>query len=227
MFGQKNWLIILVTQNALHLLGEGDSHVQILPLPTTIVNNLELLNKDALYTLITDWTKQKTYANTKISWILARELCFTLNITQSDPAKLDSEILQFLDTVPFENVISHNYLTPEGRQVVATNKDLVTALIQGFALHGYTTQTVLPASIIPLDELTSETGKVVVRRANELERESLLTPVLVKANPVEASVEEASHQGVDPSKPKSYLPLLLVTFGVLVAILLIVIYLNQ
>jgi hypothetical protein len=139
MFGQKNWLIILVMRGNLQVFGEGDTVVQSLALPSTIINNLEVLNKDALYTLITDWVKQNTYKDTEISWILAPDLCFTHTITSTDQDKIDSETLQFLDTVPFEEVVSRSYNTATSRQLIATNKGLIASLIQGFSLHGYTT----------------------------------------------------------------------------------------
>lgn len=224
MFGQKNWLVILVLRNSLQVFGEGDNVVQTIALPATVIDNLEVLNKDALYTLITDWTKQKTYQDTEITWILSPELCFIHAITSTDQDKVDSETLQFLDTVPFEEVVSRTYNTSTSRQLIATNKTLITALIQGFSLHGYTTQSVIPAPLIDMDSvLTPDLAHTALKRSGELEKESLIIPTMTEPKiPITAITP-----GSNPAKPKSSLPLLLTIFGVLVAILGFVLYLNQ
>lgn len=224
MFGQKNWLVILVTRGSLEIFGEGDSAVQSLPLPATIVDNLEVLNKDALYTLITDWTKQKTYRDTEITWVLSPEICFTQVISSTDQDNIDSETLQFLDTVPFEEIVSRIYSTTTGRLLVATNQALINALIQGFSLHGYTTHSVVPGQILGIESgLTPELIGLTRKKAGELKRESLLVPVLAepKMSPQVLAV------GTSVQKPKSQLPLLLTIFLVLLAILGFVLYLNQ
>jgi hypothetical protein len=222
MFGQKNRFIALIGRSSLHIFGDGDNAVQILPLPATIVSNIEVLNKDDLYTLITDWTKQKTYQNTEIIWILSSEICFTHVIENIDQEKIDSETLQFLDTVPFENVISNSYSTSTGKQIIATNQDLVNTFIQGFALHGYVTQSVIPDSVVGISSvLTVDNAKAILRRANELKKESMIaTNSEVKRSytppPVIGSVEP---------KPKSSLPLLLSVFvGLLVVLVAVIVY---
>ena len=224
MFGQKNWLTILVSRGKLDIFGEGDNVVQTLPLPATIIDNLEILNKDALYTLITDWTKQKAYQDTEITWILSPDLCFTHTLTSTDQDKIDSETLQFLDTVPFEEIVSRTYNTIPGRLLVATNQSLINALIHGFSLHGYSTQSVIPAQVIGIEsELTPDLARSTRKRAAELKKESLIIPTLSASKPTQPTLVTDT----STSKPKSSLPLLLSVFFILVAILGIVLYLNQ
>lgn len=217
-------MVILVNRAGLQIFNEGENVIQSLPLPSTIIDNLEVINKDALYTLITDWIKQKTYIDTSIIWILSPELCFTHIITSTDQDKMDSETLQFLDTVPFEEVLSRTYSTLSGKQLIATNKALVSALIQGFALHGYSTQFVIPGQIVQLDTaITPDLARALHKRSNELEKENLILPTTLEPKePVYTSITSSP-----PAKPKSSLPLLLTIFGILVAILGFVLYLNQ
>ncbi len=203
------------------MIGQKDTAVTSLPLPTTIINNMEVINKDALYQLVTDWLKQRTYINTEIVWLLGSQLCFEHVITSTDPDKIDSEIVQFIDTVPFEEVISKTYVSGAVKQLTAVNKVLVQAFIQAFSLHGYNTRAVVPARLVSSsDQLTIDIAKVAYKKENELDKNSLVnmtpsTPVASQSNP---AVTE---------KPKSQLPLLLTVFLILLAILGIVIYLYQ
>ena len=217
MLGQKNWIVILVTSHSLQLYGFGVSEVQTIPLPATTIDNLEIINRDQLYTLITDWTKQRTYTNTNIYWLLAPDVCFEQTLTGTDPAKLDSETLQFLDTVPFEKVLSRVYPQIDGRKIVAVNHDLITGLMQGFALHGYTTKAVVPSQLAQADStLTPEIAHYSAKHMAELSRESLITISDISANQPVSVTKHVS----PPEKSKSSLPVLLAIFAILLAILL-------
>lgn len=222
MFGQKNWLVILVTSNSLQLVGLGETNVQTIPLPASIIESMEVINKDGLYSLITDWLKQRTYTSASIIWLLAPDICFEKILNSSEEAGIDSEAVQFLDTVPFENVLSRIYLTSEGRVVTAVNKDLVMALVQGFALHGYSAKAILPSRLAMAEsDLTPEVENYALKHVGDLARESLLTLSPTPSAPKSSSSPEPV------KKPKSSLPLLLSVFGVLLAILVTVIVLNQ
>jgi len=223
MLGQKNWLIIQVKKNALELLGSGQSAPEIIALPGNVVSNMEVVAKDALYILITDWLKNRTYSNTEIIWLLSSEVCFEHVLSSTVQDKIDSETLQFLDTVPFEEVASRTYSIDGARQLVGVNKDLVFSLIQGFALHGYVTVAIVPSRLLQIDKpLNEDVFRQVVKRSSELELDSMIT-----ATPSAASREVPAKAVGGPAKPKSSLPLLLGVFGVLLAILVIVILLNQ
>ena len=105
----KNWLVILLTKNSMQLVGLGEEKVQTLAIPGTIISNMEVTSKDGLYTLITNWLGHRPHTGAEIIWILAPDICFEHVITSTEQAKIDSETLQFLDTVPFEEVLSRVY----------------------------------------------------------------------------------------------------------------------
>lgn len=218
MLGQKSWLTILLSGNSLQIIGQDLNAPQTIPLPPTLVSNMEVINKDGLYTLITDWVKSRTYTNTNIVLLLAPDLCFEHQFVSVEQDKVDSETLQFLDTVPFENVLSRTYSLGEGRQIIAVNKDFVMSVVQGFMLHGYTTKVVVPSRLVQAEvTLTPEIESYAFKHLTELTRDSLLSPITPQPK-------------VDlprTDKPKSSLPLLLSVFGVLLAILVFVIVLSK
>lgn len=221
MFGQKNWIVILLTKSTLQMIAHNETVVTKNPLPTTIISNMEVINKDALYQLVTDWLKTRTYVNSEIIWLLGEELCFEHMITSTDPDKIDSEIVQFLDTVPFEEVQSKTYIAGPIRQLTAVNKILIQAFIQAFSLHGYDTRAVVPVRLVSSsDELTLDIARLAYKKENELDKNSLFA--MSPSQPVVSQTPKTVTE-----KPKSQLPLLLAVFLILLAILGIVIYLNQ
>lgn len=221
MLGGKEWLVIMVSKNSLQIVGLGEEKVETVIFPPTIINNMEIINKDGLYTLITEWLKAHPHAPTEIIWLLAPDICFEHTLTSSEQDKVDSETLQFLDTVPFEEVLSRTYKPMEWRLIVAVNKDLIMSLIQGFTLHGFATRAVVPSKLIQADSLlTTEVEHNTIKHISELVRESLISP----PSPVDTYVTtNPSHTGGTESKPKSQLPLLLGVFGLLLVILVVVI----
>lgn len=224
MLGGKEWLVILVSKSSLQIHVVGEEKIETLNIPPTLISNMEIINKDGLYTLITEWLKLHPHPNAEIIWLLSSDICFEHALTSSEQDKVDSETLQFLDTVPFEDVLSRTYKPLEWRLIIAVNKDLIMSYIQGFTLHGYATRAVIPAKILQADAvLTVEVGHNAVKHASEFVRESLISP----PSPLEAYIQSPTEPSGVASKPKSQLPMLLGVFGVLLAILGIVIYLSK
>jgi hypothetical protein len=132
MFGQKNWLVIMVSKNSLQLVGLGEDKVETILFPPNIINNMEVIDKDALYTLVTAWLKLRPHQSVQIIWLLVPDVYFEHTITSIEQDMVDSETIQFLDTVPFEEVLSRIYKPTEWRSLIAVNKDLIMSLIQAF-----------------------------------------------------------------------------------------------
>ncbi len=226
MFGQKNTLIILLTPHALEIFANDSGNVSTITIPSSVVNNLEVIDRDELYALISTWCKSITYQSTEIIWLLSDTVIFDQIFPEKESERWDTMTVQFLDTVPFEEVISRVYNPVEGRHVVATNQDLINALKHGFSVQGYITQAVVPAKLVGITSpLNAESAKKVMSSMSQILRDNLVTPDNEKS--VQPPEIASSPNQVVVKKPKSQLPLLLSVFGVLVAILLIVIYLNK
>lgn len=220
----KNWLVIMLSKDSMQLVGLGEEKIQKVMIPPTILSNMEVINKDGLYTLITDWLAHRTHTGAEIIWILTPDICFEHVITSTEQSKIDSETLQFLDTVPFQEVLSRVYKPLEWRLIIAVNKDLIMSMIQGFILHSYSTKAVVPARLLQADGvLTEEIAQNAVKRATELSRESLVTA----PSPIIASTTEAEESNESNPKPKSSLPLLLGVFGALVVVLVVVLLISN
>lgn len=221
MLGQKNWMVIMVFKNSLQLVGFGEEKIETLMIPQNIINNMEVVNKDGLYVLITEWLKQRPHNSAEIIWLLTPEICFEHTLTTGEQDKIDSETLQFLDTVPFEEVLSRIYKPLEWRQIFAVNKDLIMSLIQGFSLHGYVTKAVVPSRLVQAESvLNTEIERTAIKHVNDLEKDSLVSP----ASQYKSTADNYSQPSINEQKKKSSLPTLLGVFGILLLILGAVIF---
>lgn len=220
MFGQKNWLIITIKSHELEIFSHVTLQVSSIPLPINLVNNLEIIDRDGLYGQIAQWAKQFTYQATEIIWLLSPGVIFEDTFPDKERERWDTMTVQFLDAVPFEEVLSHVYSPLEGRNVVATNQDLINALRHGFAVQGYQTKAVIPASLVnATSPLTEATAKEIISNLSQILAGNMITP--------DDDHEDPLTVGLPQPKPKSQLPLLLGVFGVLLVILVFVVVLNQ
>lgn len=220
MFNGKNWIIILLGSHSIEIMTPDSEVVQQLPLPSTIINNNELLNRDGLESVILDWAKLRTYTSTEIIWLLSPSIYFDLMLPQDNILTRDKLRSDFIDSVPFENVVSRDYQLGKLQKVIATNQELLTAFMQIFAKSGYATRAIVPAVLLgEFTTLTPVLRNQITSKIAELTSLSLTSRDNLKSLPV-------SSGNVSP-KSKSSLPLLLTVFLVLLLILAIVIYLNQ
>lgn len=224
MLGQKNILYILLKAHELQLLFHSGAAPITLPIPPNIISNLEIIDRDGLNNLVATWAKTITYQATEIIWLLSPALVFETVIPDSEKQLWDTKTVQFLDSVPFEEVMSLVTSSVGGRRIVATSQDLITAFIEAFSQVGYSSKAILPAKLFAIDTtLKSDSAKTISSQLSGFMAQNLL-------NHEEQLSSQKVHLKETTSatqKPKSSLPLLLSVFGVLLAILAVVIYLNQ
>lgn len=224
MFGQNVWLIILIKAHSLEIYSHGAATPQNLVIPTGIVNHLEIIDRDGLYSLIATWAKSIPYISTDVIWLLSQDVYFEQTFPDAEKDSWDTATVSMLDTVPFEETLSKVYDLAGGRTVIATNQDLISAYTQGFAMQGYATHSVTPAKFQNVTVLDGDTIKRILSNVTQLSRDSLVNPDLDKKS--YAKTEPAGDKSSQSVKPKSSLPLLLAVFLVLLAILALVIYLS-
>src|SRR5205085_12307500 len=86
-------------------------------------------------------------------------------------------IKDFIDTVPFENVITHTYVLENGIKIVATNNDLQTSIKYAFEQKGSRIFSVIPAVLLGdaiTNGLTPETLQTVASQLETIKSQSLL-----------------------------------------------------
>lgn len=223
MFNKKSILVLFVDRNRFQFYGANLSGVEILDVPETSVRDLDIVNRDALYTLVKQWLKNHTLPSVQLVLIFAQSSYFEKTFPNEDAAQLETDIIKFFDAVPFESAITKVYDMPTGKRAVAINKALYEAIRQAFLLQGFPTKGVLTVSelsaISSKNTLDREMGDYVTKNVDTLVKQSII---------------EVQDQSVVPSaaaghttslSKKSRLPLLLGVFGVLLIILIVVIFL--
>lgn len=216
MFGQKNVLVIWVSRSSLEIMGGKIEEPERMVFGEGVIANLEVVNRDAVYAQIKEWTQKRALKEMQIVWIFGQDVFFERVVPVHEKEQDEAEIVRFLELLPFEEVDSRVYVTSESRRVVAVNRKLYKTLKTGFALQGYQTKAEISASLldeklVPNRKMSKEVYLQIVTHLSDIVKKRLVEPEPVSAD---SSAKEES-------KTKSYLPILVGTFmALLVALIL-------
>lgn len=149
MLGSKSAIVIVfVDRNRLQFYGGGLPSILALDLPPAVVRDLEIENRDALYTLVNQWMKQNNLGGAQLFFLLSPQTYFEKSITATGESEQETEILAFYDSVPFEELSTKVYAIDNKKWAIATNKDFIEAIRHAFVLQGMRIIYVVPAFLL-------------------------------------------------------------------------------
>lgn len=225
MFNQRSILILFINRNRFQLYGGSLTGVVTLDVPTSVVQDMEVLQKDGMYTLIKQWVKQYALVGTELFIVFSQSTYVEKIFLTNEHEQMERDILKFFETVPYESIWTKVYPADKGKRAVACNKTLYETIHQGFSLQGLPTKAVIPASALGVLSnklaLDAELIQYILKNLDSLTRQSLLD---IQELGFTAPVE--SKEPTSPSKKGNSLPMLLGVFGVLIAILIIMVVIH-
>ena len=221
MLGQKKLLIVKVNRAELTIF---DGQVERkMSLPVEVVMDMEVKDKDALYNLVKDFVKEIDH-ELEIVWIFEEEVCFEKMITPTEGVDSESEVLKFLELLPFAETYNRVYESKEGnKKVVAINKSFYDALRKAFAVQGFETRIEIPVTMMPGEWSKEKSIKsIFIALVRHLAEAGKLRLAELTAE----SIHEEKELPRDKEGSKSQLKLLLTVFVILLGLLGVVIYLT-
>jgi hypothetical protein len=204
------------------------SKILVQEFPPTLVRDLDVKDKEAFSKLVSGFIQQNSLVSAQMYVVLSDETCFSKDFPVKDPLnvpKVEADAQAFIDAVPFNSVLSKIYTTPTVIRAVGTNQELVDTIFDAFKLKGFGLSALVPANIYPgfggKPELTVDLARQVLGNKQQTIESSMIGGALE---------DHQDHQMVTSKevKPKSkLLPILLVSFGVLVVILVVVLIFRK
>lgn len=215
----KNEVLFLVRDR--FYLYDG-SAVLTLEFPANIVHDVDVKNRDGLHDLITSFIQNNKLVPAQLFFILSESVCFSKDFPIVDPAdagKMEADIKEFIDEIPFSSVVSKVYKTPTTTRVVGSNQDLIDTIFVAFENKGFGISALVPANIFPdfgnAPDLSPETAQKILNK-----REAVITASMVGERTVKEQQLATSQTAVPKNK---LLPYLIGGFVILLIILVVVI----
>ncbi len=125
-----------------------------------IVRDLDIINSELLENLIKVFVANSRIAPAALVFVLAENAYFTKDFLPPAPQKdasaqpeITKELLkkqaeEFIEHVPFDNVVSKTIPLKEGLKVCATNKDFYETIAIAFEHLSFTIESVLPGLVL-------------------------------------------------------------------------------
>lgn len=217
MFEKKLKIVIYVTAKQLVVAFPG-KQPEILMLPPEVVMNHEVINMSGLSEIVRSWAGRNPGIEkngAEIVWLFAPDMYFE-HIQTEEEKKLDwNEIVeQFVDLLPYEEVLWRKYNINGVNKVVAINKGFYKALRNAFAEVNCDSVAEVAAGEVGKgvgQGMTMDLAKQVVKNLESISKLRILVPA--ESEVLGIGLNE---QG---NVKKSSLPLLIGVFVALLGIL--------
>jgi hypothetical protein len=195
-------------------------------IPSAVVSDLEVINRDGLYTLVGGWMKQNALGSNQLFFVLSPSVYFEKVITATSDTEQETEILKFYDMVPFEElltkVIPGSPAVP--KRAFATNSAYIETLKHAFLLQGLRVVGVIPAillgSLAAKRWMDAEMGAYVVKHIDELRAATVVTN-----DDSQIPIQNASTTATAANNPR--LMILVSIFGVLLLALIVFLFVRH
>ncbi len=142
--------IIVVDSNKLLFYTKKVTNTLQLNIPSDVINNLEVANREKLDHLITSLFRLPNLKGEDfdITLIFSKNTTFEKELTSTSTKSEYDETQKFLDMVPFEEVLSNTYRVNKKTRVVAVNKILYNVLKQSLERNKAHVGLVIPLTIL-------------------------------------------------------------------------------
>ncbi len=224
MFGQKSSIVVVfVDRNRLQFYGGTSPSVLTLDIPPAVCKDLEIVNRDALYTLVNQWLKQNNLGGARLLFVLSPMTYFDKVMTTSGESEQETEILMFYDSVPFEDLATKVLTIANKKIAFAVNRDYMDAIRHAFTLQGFQIIAVVPAvilgSLATKRWLDAEMGLYILKHIDTLRTQTLIER------------EDEANQGSPPITPTAQnnprIMTLVGVFGLLLLVLIAMIFIRR
>lgn len=222
-FTKKQPSLLYLDKNGFYFYQAGLQSVISLAFLETSVKDMDVINAASLSTQISSFAGQHHISPAVITIILSPNITFEKELIGMTVGIQEEETKKFIDTIPFDSVLSKTYTIEKGVKVIGCNDDMYQELKAGFEKLASTIDNVVPYLMLGGDQsliqnLTTENAAQLLRRFDHLKQISMFTVQKEKA-PASTSTSQTVKSEEKPKTNKTRLIAMVGVFAVLFAIL--------
>lgn len=147
--------------------------------PPEIVKDLEIINREVFAVNIQSFIDRNKLTPVNLVIILSENTYFERNLTDTMKYDTQTELENFMDTVPFENTSAKIYPLEKGTKIVGTNRDFYEAISTAFSKQGFVVVFVVPAfvlrNLLPQAGLDRVNCEAIVAKIEAFEKNNLVS----------------------------------------------------
>lgn len=221
---KKQFAIFYIDVNKGYFYGSNATAVMQLDIPADTIAYADVANRDKFYQLIQTFVTSKKIEPASLLIIFSGYASYDKEVAGKLPDEVNNDIQTFLDSIPYERVLSRIYKLQDKIRVVAVNKDLYEAIKHAFEKMHF--PTVAVASLPLLQKMLPEVGQtlnmeVLAAKFEAIKPFSLITLEEIN-NPGRGKQSAGSSDSSKPNPLRLYglIGLFVVLIGILVYMVL-------
>lgn len=177
-FNKRQQAFLYLGRDKFDFYGTGFENVLTFPFSQITIRDLEILNEAQLQTEIEQFIQQYNIPAANITLIFAPTVLFEKDIVTTS---IPEDAQKFLDSVPFENILSNTVPIENGVRVFAANKNFYEILQTTFSKNGSIIETVIPYFVFGqdytmLDALDTQTASNILKRIDGVKKLTMIQP---------------------------------------------------
>ncbi len=224
---KKESAVIYIDKDKMLFYVKEAQNVLELSLPADVISNLEIINTDKLGELVDKFFQSATLKDKEFDAVavFSSNITFDRELEENTSKFVYEEQQKFLDTVPFENILSNSFRIGKKTKIAAVNKDFYDDFRQVLEKNKVHITLALPMSI--LSEVNPELKNKIDLALIESKAESYKQYSLIDFSEFNAGDESTTPIGpigINIKKKDLRLYALLGIFGTLLVILIIMVY---
>lgn len=218
---KKQNAILWLERTGLSLITQEKSSLLRLSFAPDTIDHLEIVDEVKLQTLIHTFVTQNSIGPLSISVVLAPDVLFEKewNIPQS-PEQVQEE-QQFLDSIPFEQLIQKVWIKDNKKKLAVVNGNLITQLQQCFEKESWFLVTVAPYFVVYGPTWNDQIAKDALKKIDGIKHENMLEKQVNKEQLLKGSAPTNQD-----AHGRSLLPLLIPVFALLIVVLIVLLVKN-
>ena len=192
MEGKNNHkAVAFITREGIHFFSTATKNVTSINFDQKVVRDLDVIDSRGVEIQVQKFIDQNKLTPSLIIFVFSEAATFFLDVSVADISKIDAIKEDFVNTVPFETLLTKSYNTKNGIRVVSINERLFREIANGFESRGFLSVGVIPTFVLgdkgaALVQLDSVSGTSMINQFNSLKEQSFFG-----AHSIEKAEEES------------------------------------
>jgi hypothetical protein len=214
-FNKKQPSFLYLDKNGFYFYIAGLPNIISLAFLPTSVRDMDIINSAQLAAQIKTFVEQYQIPPSTISIILSPNITFEKDIVGVTLEEQEEIAKKFIDTIPFDSVLTKKYPIEKGIKVLGINEDLANEIKSGFEKCLFIVDSVVPYQVMGADQafiqnMTPDNIIQLLRKSVHLKQLSML--VTEKERVTITTIPKPQTQS--PQKPKNSNTRLFVMAGI-------------
>ncbi len=220
---KKPFSIFYIEANKGYFYGSNSSSLLQMDIPADVLSYFDVINKEKFYQIIQAFITANKVEPAPLLIIFAPQGTYEIDLAGKSLGNANDDVQHFLDSVPYEKVLSRTYKLQDTIKVVAVNKDVYEVIRHGFEKVHFSTVAVvalpLLQKVVP-DIGTTLNLEVIANKFDAIKQYSFITLEEIN-NPGKPNQQHPDSNKPNPLRLYGLVGVFVVLIGVLIVMVII------